>query len=348
MLELSYRDFSLDFHEKMGQKSIPIFGQMELTFRCNLKCVHCYITQSEDDKELTFQEIKEIIDQIHKAGCLWLSFTGGEPFVRDDFLDIYQYVKRKGFLISILTNATLLTPKIVDFLAKEPPFSIEISLYGITEETYERISQVKGSFDMAMKGIELIAERDLPFKIKTTALNLNFQELDRIQQYTEKLGVEFQLGDILFPKLDGSQKPFEYRLSTEVVIDLERFYPSSEDCQPYTELESPPPDHLFRCAAGISSFHISPYGKLIFCTYMRQPHFDLRKGSFVQGFYSLYPEIRSVRYGTNSKCRDCKIYYFCHKCPGQIDPEKSDREQPIEYFCELAHKRAKIQRESKK
>jgi radical SAM protein with 4Fe4S-binding SPASM domain len=145
---------------------------------------------------------------------------------------------------------------------------------------------------------------------------------------------------MIYPKLDGSSEPCRFRLSPEEVITLDN---SDGDCeeQMLTEEEAPLlTDNLFRCAAGISSFHINPYGELIFCTFMRKPSFDLKKGSFKEGFYTLYPKIRSAKYQTNSRCKDCKIFYLCSQCPALAKLENDDWEKPVEYFCQLAHKEA--------
>lgn len=112
----------------------------------------------EDKQRLTFGEIIRIIDRIYEAGCLWLTFSGGEPFLREDFLDIYTYARKKGFLISIFTNATLITPQIVDYLAKLPPYSIELTLNGISKQVYEQITQLPGSFTKAMEAIQLLKD----------------------------------------------------------------------------------------------------------------------------------------------------------------------------------------------
>ncbi len=342
--KVQYRDFSLDFHQKMGKKRIPIVGQMELTFRCNLKCVHCYVAEKRTKEELTFQEITNILDQIHKEGCLWLSFTGGETLMRDDFLDIYRYAKRKGFIITILTNGTLITPEIAEYLAEETPFCIDITLNGVTQDTYENISQIPGSFRKVMEGIRLILDKKLPLKIKTKVTRLNYDELDRIKEYVKGLGVQFKPDIMIYPRLDGSLEPCRFRLSPEEVIRLDN---TNGDCeeQMLTEEKLPSPtDNLFRCAAGINSFHISPYGELIFCTFMRKPSFDLRKGSFKEGFYSLYPKIRSTKYQTNSKCKDCQIFCLCSQCPALAWLENGNYEEPVNYFCQLAHKLAENER----
>ena len=338
--EVEYRDFSLDFHRKIGSKHIPIKGQIELTFRCNLKCVHCYVAEDPNKQELTFQEITDTLDQIHREGCLWLSFTGGDPLMKDDFLDIYRYAKRKGFLITILTNGALMTPEIVDYLAEELPLSIDLTLNGVTQKTYESISQVPGSFRKAMEAIRLILDKKLPLRIKTKATRLNYHELDKIRHFVESLGVEFKLNAMLYPRLDGSLKPCSFRLSPHQLMSLDRFFQDDGDCQEKNLKEENfiPPDKLFRCAAGINSFHISPYGELIFCTFMRRPHFNLRKGKFRQGFYTLYPKIHSLKYRTNSRCKECKIFYLCSQCPALARLENGHPEKPIGHFCELAHR----------
>src|ERR1035437_1714272 len=95
--------------------------------------------------ELTYEEHCRILDEVAEAGCLWLLFTGGEIFARKDFLEIYTYAKKQGFLITLFTNGNLITPQIADYLVEWRPFSIEITLYGATRETYEALTGVRGS-----------------------------------------------------------------------------------------------------------------------------------------------------------------------------------------------------------
>ena len=116
----------------------PFRGQIELTYRCNLNCIHCYCKGIED-KELTTEEWKKILDVLQKEGCLHLCFTGGEPLIRDDFLEIYSYAKTKGFIITLFTNGQALTAKIINYLVKSPPMAIEITLNGITQRSIEEI-----------------------------------------------------------------------------------------------------------------------------------------------------------------------------------------------------------------
>jgi MoaA/NifB/PqqE/SkfB family radical SAM enzyme len=233
-------------------------AQVELTYGCNLHCVHCYTDcynhRDFIKKERTTQEILHTLDELHELGVLWVCFTGGEIFMRKDFRSIYDHAKGKGFLITLLTNGTMFTEAIVDHLKESPPFSIEISCHGASEETFDRITQVPGSYKRFLKGIELLRSRGLPLKLKTSAMTLNKHELDKIKDFVEGLGLRFQLSRTIYPRLNGDLEPCEYRLSPDEIVELEfaegNFDENDEACAVKTGggegLEPPPDDRLFR------------------------------------------------------------------------------------------------------
>ena len=352
---IAYRDFSECFSDKLQTKGRPIVGQIELTSRCNLKCIHCYIPRKPDKsgnycsrsihgaEELSYSEIIDILNQIQKEGCLWLTLTGGEPLIRKDFLDIYTYAKKKGFLVTLFTNGTLITEEIADYLKEYPPFKIEVTLNGITEETYEKITGVPGSFQKCLRGIQILLERNLPLTLKSNGMRLNQNEILKIREYAEGLGAKFRYDSIILPKLDGSKEPCQLRLSPEEIIGIEyqddkmreewrKWFKSDHSLQDS--------DNLFRCGDGL--FNIDPYGELQLCYALRKPSFNLRQGSFKKGFYHFLSEIRSTKYQSDSKCKDCKIWWLCHQCPARAQLENGNQEKPIEYFCRLAHKREEM------
>ena len=150
MDEVSWAKFAGALAAKARNENVPLSGTFEITSRCNLACVHCYVRQLETDdavrqQELTTAGILHLIDDMAAAGCLTLLLTGGEPIVRPDFLSLYDHAIRSGLLVTIFTNGTTMTPKIAEHIAYTPPYSIEITLYGRTRQTYERITQVPGS-----------------------------------------------------------------------------------------------------------------------------------------------------------------------------------------------------------
>ncbi len=343
-----YKDFSLRLHLKGARK--PIVGQFELTHSCNLRCQHCYIVNDSKRQELTYKELCRILDEAYQEGCLWLCLTGGEPLLREDFLDIYSYAYKKGFIITIFSNATLLNREIAEYLKRFPPFCIEVTLNGVTKKTYELITQTPGSYDMAMRGIELIRKYNLPLKLKCQAMTLNIDELPLIRKFYQEIGMEFRCSILIDPRMNGSSQPCSLRLPIEKVRELQgrgevvKGRDEIEDNfskeEPQAEQKNevlPPPDKLFRCPGGTWAFYVNPYGELFFCSMVRKPSWDLRKHSFKQGFYEFFPKMRSRKFKTDSKCRSCTLWHLCLRCPGRAELECDDLEAPIPYYCELAN-----------
>ncbi len=268
----------------------PIHGQWEITCRCNLKCVMCYTdcfnTPEKIRQELSTAEIKAIMDDIAAEGCVELCLTGGEPLARPDFREIYAYAKEKGFLITLFTNGTLIDNAMADFFASLQPRVIEISLHSLTPKTFETITAGKGSFDKCMEGIRRLMERRLPLVLKMVALTLNQDDVIAVKRFTDQFpSVRFKLGEDLRPTLDGNQTPGQYQLSEEALRrikeqDRDIYLDSCQD-------ESEKPFHA--CHEGKKSFHIDAYGSLQLCSGNRRQSYDLRKGSFREGFYEFLP-----------------------------------------------------------
>ena len=178
----------------MGRRA-PVEVSIEVTRRCPLECLHCYNNLPMGDvearrRELTFEEHCRLLDELVEMGCLWILYTGGEIFARKDFLDIYTEAKKRGFIITLFTNGTLINERIADHLAEYPPFAVEITLYGATRETYEALTGIRGSFDRCMKGIRLLKERNLPLKLKTVPTTINQHEVFEMKRFADvELGV---------------------------------------------------------------------------------------------------------------------------------------------------------------
>src|SRR5437660_4117646 len=221
---VSYGEFSLGLHQHFGDKRTPVEVSLEVTRRCPLECQHCYNNLPMGDmdarsREMTTEEHFRVLDELVEMGCFWLLYTGGEIFARKDFLEIYTYAKKKGFLITLFTNGTLITEEIADYLAEWPPFAIEITLYGRTRETYEALTAVPGSYDRCLRGIRLLQERGLPLKLKTVATSVNKHEVLAMKHFAEEeLGVEFKTDGQINPSIDCSQSPLAVRLAPEEVV----------------------------------------------------------------------------------------------------------------------------------
>ncbi len=344
IIELGYSEFSKRIHDKAAGNRIPINGGIDITSRCNLRCAHCYIegTSTKEEHELTYEEICHIFDQIADEGCLWLLITGGEPLVRPDFSDIYRYAKRKGFIITLFTNGTLLTPRITDLLKDEPPFRIEISLYGITAATYERVTGVPGSFQRCMCGINLVLERKLPLALKTVAMTLNKHEVHDIRKYAESLGVKFRFDPIINAGLERTTGPLEVRLSPEDVVALEladeqRANEWREFCD--SSLVISGSDRIYTCGAGSYNFHITSTGDIAECIIARRTKFSILGGKFHQGFYEAIPKVLAQKRTRYSECMSCPIINLCGNCAAHGELEHGDPEAKVEWLCQVGHLR---------
>ena len=344
----------LEFRDRAGldRRRIPIEGTLETTFRCNLNCVHCYVNQpagsrEEQERELSLERLKRLVDEIVDEGCLFVLMTGGEVLVRPDFPELYLYARSKGLLVTIFTNGTLVTDRIADLLAEHPPDKIEISLYGMTKETYERVTRVPGSFEKCLAGIQRLVERGVPLKLKTMALSWNHHEVADMEAYARGLGLEFRFDSSLNPRVDcGANRNAELQLDPERALELdlaspERMQGFREFCEQFTRPDAEyGAERVYTCGAGESAFTVDPYGRLQMCQLSRKSFHDLREGRFKDGWHDLFPRLRERTWQKNDVCRKCSLMALCGSCPGAAEMETGDPEGIVPAFCELAHLRA--------
>lgn len=352
MIQLDYGTFSKALHDRQGLSRLPLTGTIEVTRRCPLVCRHCYNNLPMGDAtaraaELTAEEHARLLDELRDAGCLWLLYTGGEIFARPDFLDIYTDARRKGFLVTLFTNGTLISERIADHLAAYRPFAIEITLYGRTRETYERLTGIPGSFDRCMRGIERLRDRGLPLALKTVAVTINRHELAGMQAFAEELGLPFKSDAMINPRLDCSQSPLDVRLSPEeaVALDLEDTRRADEwirfaDHVQQALAVTPAADTLYQCGGGINTFSIDPYGRMSICVLSETHKVDVRGGRFLEGWQGFLREQRARRVTRPTKCVACALKSACGMCPANAELENADPEAPVDYLCHTAHLRA--------
>jgi len=203
-------------NRQIEQERIPLSGSIELTHRCNLRCIHCYLgppsaVQSIRQRELTTQQIMLLLDEITEAGCLFLLITGGEPLLRKDFPTIYTHAKQNGLIPTVFTNGTLIKDSLMDLFGELPPYSVEVSLYGATASVYENITGVKGSYARCMKGIQKLLSNNIRMQLKTMLMILNSHELSAMEKMARNFGVKFRLDAALFGCLNGDKTPLSLR-----------------------------------------------------------------------------------------------------------------------------------------
>lgn len=343
--EEAYSIFSLRVHEKVARDRIPIGGTLELTMSCNLRCVHCYCEGSRQaENMLTTSGFIDVIDQVADAGCMWLLLTGGEPLLNPGFEQIYIHAKRRGIFITLFTNATCVTPEIAGLLSEWRPFSIEVTIYGGTRETYEKVSGVSGSYDRCLEGIDRLVAHGFSPKLKTMALRENVHELDQMQALAEERGLEFRFDAMLNPTVGGDLNPVAHRLDPETILELDRRYDERIDAwKDFMKRfgNVPPSETLYSCGAGMNTFHIDPEGKLYLCLLARHVYYDLRSGSFEEGWNGFIRDIRFQKPAKMHRCGTCRLRSLCACCPAWAALETGEPHAAIIYLCRVAALRAR-------
>jgi len=353
--QLSYGAFSADVHQHHEGQRVPLQVSIEVTRRCPLECLHCYNNLPMGDlqarrRELTKEEHFRLLDELVDLGCFWILYTGGEIFARKDFLEIYTYAKKKGFLITLFTNGTIVNQQIADYLAEWPPFAIEITLYGRTRETYEALTAVPGSYDRCLRGIRLLKARGLPLKLKTVATSVNKHEVVAMRQFAEEeLGVEFKMDGQINPRIDCSQSPLAVRLTPEELVALDMSMPkamSEYRRLAQHDLENPAPrariDTVYYCGGGMNSFAINAYGEMGICVISQQETFDVRSRGVKEVWEDALLKVRDRKRTRVTKCVACRIQSLCGMCPANGEMENGDKESPVEFLCQVAHLRAAV------
>jgi radical SAM protein with 4Fe4S-binding SPASM domain len=339
----------------MGRRA-PVEVSIEVTRRCPLECLHCYNNLPMGDvearrQELSFEEHCQLLDELVQMGCLWILYTGGEIFARKDFLEIYTAAKKRGFLITLFTNGTLITERIADHLAQYPPFAIEITLYGATRQTYEALTGIPGSYDRCMKGIRLLKERKLQLKLKTVPTTVNQHEVFEMKRLAEEeLGVEFKFDPLVNPRIDCSQSPLNVRLTPEEVVTLDfrdpvrrTEYQKMAEGEIFNAPERPADGEApkkYTCGAGQNGCAIDPQGFMTICVLSHRDGYNLREGGFRDGWEGKLAELRNTARTRRTICTDCQIQSLCSMCPANGELENGDAESPVEFLCQVAHLRA--------
>jgi len=350
--------------EKTREKRVPFSFELEVTARCNNDCRHCYINlpagdRVAKDKELSLEEIKEIVDEAVSLGALWCLITGGEPLLREDFSSVYLYIKKKGLLVSVFTNATLMREEHVRLFQKYPPRELEVTVYGVTQETYERVTRRAGSYAAFMRGLALLLESGIKVRLKAMTLRSNLHEMPEIARFCrERTRDYFRLDPFLHLRYDGDQERNEEirseRLSPEEIAALERSDPErlealQKSCERLIASNSSVPDcnHLFHCGAGNDSFSLSYNGLLRLCSSLWQPDcvYNLKRGNLKEAWQTFIPQVREMRSNKKeflSKCLGCSIVNLCMWCPAHAQLETGAMDTPVDYFCRVAHARTEF------
>jgi MoaA/NifB/PqqE/SkfB family radical SAM enzyme len=358
-MSTSWDQLSDKFVELAIEKSIPLIGQFELTSRCNLQCKMCYVCNSANDKmaisrEHSAKEWMSLVEKARDAGMLYLLFTGGEVFLRQVFREIYENVSMMGLNVMLYTNGTLITPEIAKWLGRTPPSKVEVTLYGASPETYEKVCGNPQGFNQAISGIDLLLSEGIGLKIRTTVVKGNASDFDKIAEIADNRGVDLGIVDYISPRRDGYRTyPEGERLASKelaaYINNVDDYFTSKEttgskSIKPDKEKEKTIKNtetalevNPFFCEAGRCAFWITWDGRMTPCGLMNQPEVFPFENGFNQSWVEL--EKRCLEIPICEECSSCSLKENCICCPARLKNETGFYNKPAEYLCNLAQYR---------
>ncbi len=354
-------------------EKIPIFGSFELTPRCNLNCKMCFICNPEQTQanELSTEQWLEIGRQARDAGLLYLTLSGGEAMIRKDFKELYTGLQHLGLVIMLNTNGTTLTPDMVKFLASCPPRGINVSLYGSSPEAYERVTGSAAAYEQVMRGIDLLEEYGLRYRLRTILIRETAEDLNNIAGFILGRGKRVGLVNYITPSFDeGGNDPLGARLDAQELLVYERKLSTfmtewskqhpelweksslefDRDTKPGTEIIDTDEMHelakaelsktAYHCHASRIAFWVSYHGLLVPCALLREPYVDLRTTAFDEAWRQLRELCAQV-----PKCADCEACPRngrCGNCPARLKAETGSFSQKSPYLCSFAEAYIKV------
>ena len=344
------------------QKHRPLSVHFDLTYRCNERCVHCYLDH-DDHGELTTAECLKVLDDLARSGTLFLTFSGGEIFLRPDLYEILGAARRLHFDISLKTNALLVTAERAARLRELGVRRVQISVYSDIPAVHDAITKVAGSLQRTLAAIPILLEQGLQVKLACPLMRENLLAYRGVMALAEKLGVPYILDLTITPMMDGSGGPLEHRASVSSLLPVLRD-PVLHACKPQPTPQAVSAMNAFQpafgsavssgiessayedlpCSAGHNSCYISPYGDVFPCVQLPQAAGNLRTEKFDDIWYHApkLERLGAVRESQLPLCSRCEIRSYCERCPGLALMEGGDILGAYERACLLAEEEARL------
>src|SRR5580704_9051935 len=341
--------------EEMSAKAlklgIPLSVQLDLTYRCNERCVHCYLDH-EDHGEMTTSEIKNLLDQLAEAGVFFLTLSGGEILMRKDFFEILEYARMRGFCVKLKTNAVLIREKEAQRIRDLAVESIQISIYSHRPEVHDAITKMPGSLRRSINAIRFLRSEGLRVTIANVLMLQNIQDYPGVRALGAELGVEVTIDPTITPRMDGDRSLLDLNIDQAA---LERVFReeglvenAGESCAPPSGPDDEVLDSL-HCSAGHTACYVSPYGDVYPCVQFPLPTGNVRQTKFVDIWRDSpqLKEIRSITLRDMPSCSKCTHGATCTRCPGLAYLEGNMR-GPSTQDCEKSFARTGVPSENLK
>ncbi len=334
---------------RAAAEGIPLHATLALTHRCNFRCVHCYVLPNAKapSTELSTEDWLALAQEAADAGCFSILLTGGEPLLRDDFADIYLGIRKMGVHVMLFSNASRVDERIIQTLQTAPPRLIEVTMYGASPETYERVTGRAEGFDEAWRGIRLLREAGLPVRLKTVLMQPTRDDFETLREMAAVDDLPLRYDAMIQPRFPGDTDMERLRIPPAEVAEMEaRLIPElAGQWKQQRERQAKQMDtsatHLYSCAAGAISFYVSAEGMVQPCVSAVRHGVRYERGELLSAFRKGRQAVRSIPAPVPFECAACGDRVFCGSCPPIAELDCGDERGKCAYACALAHERGK-------
>jgi len=330
---------------KAMRLNIPLSVQIDLTYRCNERCVHCYLDHN-DHGEMTTAEIKHLLEEMAEAGVFILTMSGGEIFLRKDFFEILEYARQLTFCVKLKTNAILIREREAARIRELGVESIQISIYSHRPEVHDAITLIPGSLQRSLNAVRFLKSQGLRVIMANVLMTQNVRDYTGVRALAAELGVECTLDPTITPMMDGDRSVLGLGIDrdslrrvfrdADLVGDVDEFCAIGET-PGENELTSTP------CSAGHTTCYVSPYGDVFPCVQFPLPTGNVRQQRFIDIWRhsDQMKDVRSIRVKDLTTCTSCTHVGSCTRCPGLAYMEGNMR-GPSSQDCEKSFARTGI------
>ena len=329
--------------------NIPLSVQLDLTYRCNERCIHCYLDH-DDHGEMNTAEIKGLLDQMADAGVFFLTISGGEIMMRKDFFEILEHAHARTFSIKLKTNGVLIRKKEAERIRALGVESVQISVYSHRAEVHDAITKMPGSFRQTIEAVRLLRTVGLHVTMANVLMVQNAQDYPGVRDLANELGAQCTLDPTITPMMDGDRSILELNVDKaalrEVFRDIALVGNVEEFCAPPQGVDEDALDML-PCSAGHTACYVSPYGDVYPCVQFPLPSGNVRSTKFVDIWRDSpqLKEVRSITLRDMPSCSQCTHGATCTRCPGLAYLEGNMR-GPSYQDCEKSYARTGIPSEN--
>jgi len=331
--------------------NIPLSVQLDLTYRCNERCIHCYLDH-HDHGEMTTAEIKDLLDQMANAGVFYLTLSGGEILMRRDFFGILEHARLRTFCIKLKTNGVLIRKQEADRIKALGVESVQISIYSHRHEVHDAITKMPGSLRQSIEAVRLLREHGLHVIMANVLMRQNVNDYRGVRDLATELGAQFIVDPTITPMMDGDRSILSLNVDEAALREVFRNEALIGKVEEFCAPPQGPGEEaldMLPCSAGHTACYVSPYGDIYPCVQFPLPSGNVRRTKFADIWRNSpqLKEVRSITLRDMPACSKCVHGGTCTRCPGLAYLEGNMRGPSVQ-DCEKSYARTGIPSENLK